>query len=69
MCISKTTREKVKLIASRRPSETPSGLPESFHHGLDNSGSGTNDTKIKERQEGPPAGHDFAPPDGMTYAS
>lgn len=73
MWIFQITHEIVKLMLNRKPNSMPSGLAESIKNKHDGSGSmrttSTNGTKIKERQEGPPPGDKFTPPEGMTYAS
>ena len=61
--ISQITHAIIKLTSNRRPVD----FPDDFHHKQGGGGSPTaNATKLKERQEGPPAGHEIGPPDGMT---
>ncbi|KAM0805800.1 hypothetical protein BDR22DRAFT_958864 [Usnea florida] len=62
--ISQSTHTIIELISSRWPNEHH----DNFHHEHGGDRSPTaNATKIKEREEYPPAGHEFSPPDGMTW--
>ena len=61
--VSQISHTCIKLMSNRGPVD--------FHNDFHNNEGGdrspnANATTIKERQDGPPAGHEFGPPDGMT---